>query len=76
MADQQGFLVDHLGKVARVIIARIARSRLGRAAMAALIDAHDAKARGEQPGHRLEHVRVRRDAMQAQGGGSRSRTSF
>jgi hypothetical protein len=33
--------------------------------VAALVDARNAKARGEQLGYRLEHVRVRRDAMQA-----------
>jgi hypothetical protein len=33
--------------------------------VSALVDADDAKARGEQLGHGLEHMRVRRDAMQA-----------
>jgi hypothetical protein len=33
--------------------------------MSALVDALDAKARGKQLGHGLEHMGVRRDAMQA-----------
>ena len=65
MPYEQCFFLDHLRNITRIVLGSVARGRLESAAMSALVDALDAKARGKQLGHGLEHMGVRRDAMQA-----------